>query len=186
MLDTENNMPTIQDELKKALGQWNPTKPEESTPQHKNRSFPVTSNVSRVTFEYVKSNPGTTAAQASKALLAQGQKPSSVSSIMAQMATMGTMRKEGFRYFVVAPEFVPVSIPALRAARDAKNASMQKVETIVNSALKKANDKFMGQLDAPEQPTPTITKHSPLDMPLREAHALYIELSKYFGARSEA
>jgi hypothetical protein len=174
MLDTEILMPSIQDELKKALGQWNPTTPAPEQPKSSGRPFRVSSNVSRVTYDYVKANPGVTATEAANALLPKGQKPASVSSIMAQMATIGTMRKEGFKYYVVSPEFVPVSQPALRAARVAKTGGTEEVKPVVPTTIEQTNDE-------PVVAKPTIIKQKVLDMPLREAYALYVELKQFFG-----
>lgn len=181
-------MPTIQDELKKALGQWNPEYRKEDKPVPR---FAVTNNVSRVTFEFVKNNPGLTATEAGKVLAKQGQNPSSVTSIMAQMAKQGTLRREGFTYFAVAKEYVPVSIAALKAARvAAKKADAKEVETVVNAAIKKAHDKRMDPIDppapaaaAPVPEKPKFDMESILtSMSVREAYAVYRELHEFFGA----
>jgi len=162
-------MPTIQEEMSKVLNEWNKPQEEPMTTNHpltKNQ-FGVTNNVSRITFDYVKANPGVTATEAAKALGKDGFKASSVTSIMAQMVRSGSMRKEKFRYFTKVDTYEPIKLwkKPRRAA---------KVEKVVT----------------PEAPTPkaapvstTITvKDIVENMTMREARELYVELGKYFGA----
>lgn len=170
-------MPTIQEEMSKVLNEWNKpvenNQPENTTMNHpltKNQ-FGVTNNVTRVTFDYVKNNPGTTAAQAAAALMKQGYKLSSVTSVMAQMARGGSMRKEKYKYFVVGNEYTPIK------AWKKSDRTLKKAEKVAESV------KTLEKLAETAKPKATITVQSIVEnMTMREARELYNELGKYFGA----
>jgi hypothetical protein len=165
-------MPTIQEEMSKVLNEWN--KPAETIeepmthPITKNQ-FGVTNNVSRITFDYVKANPGVTAAQAGHALGKDGFKMSSVTSIMAQMVRTGSMRKERFNYYVTTDEYVPIKV-------------WKKSDRTVGV---RNPHKPKAKVEAPRQeakPTTITVKDIVENMTMREARELYVELGKYFGA----
>ena len=161
-------MPTIQEEMSKVLSEWN--KPTENTtmtqPVTKNQ-FNVTTNVTRVTFDYVKANPGVTATEAANELGKQGYKASSVTAIMAQMARSGTMRKEQYKYFVVAKEYTPIKL----WKKSDKALKVEKAVAVVEKLAETA------------KPKATITVQNIVEnMTMREARELYNELGKYFGA----
>jgi len=166
-------MPTIQEEMSKVLNEWN--KPvENNQPENTSMTQPVTknqfgvsNNVTRVTFDYVQANPGVTATEAANALGKQGFKASSVTAIMAQMARSGSMRKEQYKYFVVAKEYTPIKL----WKKTDKALKVEKAVAVVEKLAETA------------KPKPTITAQSIVDnMTLREARELYVELGKYFGA----
>ena len=165
-------MPTIQEEMSKVLTEWNqPTpQPTESKPMTypKNYSMTanrsaVTNNVTRITFDHVKNNPGCTATEAANALGKQGYKPSSVTSLMAQMTKQGLLRKNGFKYYAVQDEYVP-----LKGNYKSKKAKPKEVS---------------GGIAALPQATPVKpTAKSLLDtLTVKEARELYMELKEYFG-----
>lgn len=167
-------MPTIQEAMNKVLTEWN--KPTEEpamnettkNPHLKKNMFGITNNVTRVTFDYVKANPGTTATEAGRALEKQGFKSTSVSGIMAQMARQGLCRKDGFKYYVTQDEYTPLK------EWKARNRAKAKAEAV------KVEPQPTPQ---PEAPRPTITVRDIVEnMTMRDARALYVELGKYFGA----
>lgn len=165
-------MPTLQEEMSKVLDEWN--KPKEDTPMKSNQ-FAVTTNVTRATFDFVKANPGLTATEAANRLREQGYNAVSVSAIMAQMARAGSMRKEGFKYYAVADEYVPI-----RLSKASKIATAEKLGKAIKS---------LEVLAETAKPAPTTITHQSVtrrpiveNMTLREAHDLYVELGKYFGA----
>lgn len=170
-------MPTIQEEMSKVLNEWNKpvenNQPENTTmtqPVTKNQ-FGVSNNVTRITFDYVKNNPGVTATEAAVALGKQGFKASSVTSIMAQMARSGTMRKEKYKYFAVADDYTPIKVWK-------KTDKTLKVEKAIATVEKLAEKAWQGPKEKP-----TITVQSIVEnMTMREARELYNELGKYFGA----
>lgn len=170
-------MPTIQEEMRKVLNEWDKpvenNQPENTTmtqPVTKNQ-FGVSNNVTRVTFDYVKNNPGVTATEAANELGKQGFKASSVTSVMAQMARSGSMRKEQYKYFTTTDEYTPIKL------WKKTDKALKKEEKVAQSV------KTLETLAETVKPKPTITVQSIVEnMTMREARELYAELGKYFGA----
>lgn len=168
-------MPTIQEEMSKVLTEWNqPTpQPTESKPMTypKNYSmtankFGVTNNVTRVTFDHIKNNPGCTATEVANALQPHGYKPSSVTSLMAQMYKQGLLYKEGFKYYATQDEYVP-----LKGNYKSKKAQKAKSKEVAG-----------GIATLPQAAPVKPTAKSLLDtLTVKEARELYMELKEYFG-----
>lgn len=89
--------------LKEALKVWDagedskcpvikPEKPEEKPVARV--LFPVTTNVSRKTWDYINAHPGQTTANITTELAKAGYNPSSVSSLVAQLVRQGQARKD--------------------------------------------------------------------------------------------
>ena len=84
------------------------SKPIEEKQMHKHL-FPVTTNVSRKTWEYVAAHPGYTTSDITKELTKQGFKPGSVASIVAQFVRQGHARKESDRsVYMISTEYQPL------------------------------------------------------------------------------
>jgi hypothetical protein len=109
-------MPDIQTALKSAIDAWEPTPTTTPVGQQlkeklmsKRPSFEIKNNVTRVTFDYVKLHPGTTAAAACKDLAKHGYKDSSVTALMAQFVRAGlAVRDNNHGYRVVVDEYIPM------------------------------------------------------------------------------
>ena len=151
-----NNKPAWTEVLK----QWEPTAPAADAPPS---LFPVTNNVTRETFECVKKNPGITAQQA-VAMLPQ-QKPTSVTSLLAQMVKNGLCRKQGLGFYALVDEYLPLK----RAY--AKYATVKKV---------KAKAKPSAPAPAKEQ-QPATASSLLMSLNVVEARLLYDELKKVFN-----
>lgn len=89
--------------LKEALKSWDaeedskhpvakPEKPEEKPVSRV--LFPVTTNVSRKTWDYINAHPGQSTATITTELAKAGYNPSSVSSLVAQLVRQGQARKD--------------------------------------------------------------------------------------------
>ena len=151
-----NNKPAWTEVLK----QWEPTAPAaDASPS----LFPVTNNVTRETFECVKKNPGITAQQA-VAMLPK-QKPTSVTSLLAQMVKNGLCRKQGLGFHALVDEYLPLK----RAY--AKYATVKKV---------KAKAKPPAPAPAKEQ-QPATASSLLMSLNVVEARLLYDELKKVFN-----
>jgi hypothetical protein len=172
-------MPDIASALQKALSDWEPTPTPTPTPTPVTPTtkpyFSVTNNVTRVTFDYVRDNPGKTRKEVAVALEKQGYKPSSVTSLLGQMVKQGLFRESANLLYVTTGEYTPLkSSKKMKAVAEKQQAPQRKVVTITRRA-------------APEvAPTPHID--SLLDpvmllnnMSIRQARALYDELRKIFG-----
>ena len=149
-----NNKPAWTEVLK----QWEPS----ATPVAPT-VFPVTNNVTRETFECVKKNPGITAQQA-VAMLPK-QKPTSVTSLLAQMVKNGLCRKQGLGFYALVDEYLPLK----RAY--AKYATVQKP---------KAKAKPSAPAPAKEQ-QPATASSLMMSLNVVEARLLYDELKKVFN-----
>ena len=151
-----NNKPAWTEVLK----QWEPTAPAaEAAPS----LFPVTNNVTRETFECVKKNPGITAQQA--VAMMPKQKPTSVTSLLAQMVKNGLCRKQGLGFHALVDEYLPLK----RAY--AKYATVQKP---------KAKAKPPAPAPAKEQ-QPATASSLMMSLNVVEARLLYDELKKVFN-----
>jgi hypothetical protein len=77
--------------------------------QMKAHLFPITTNVSRKTWEYVAAHPGYTTSDITKELTKQGFKPGSVASIVAQFVRQGHARKESDKtVYMISTEYQPL------------------------------------------------------------------------------
>lgn len=121
-------MPDLQSALKNAIETWEPTPTTTPTGQQlkeklmsKRPSFEVKNNVTRVTFDYVKLHPGTTAAAACKDLAKQGYKESSVTALMAQFVRSGLAVRDGnYGYRAIVDEYVPMKASQKYAKKQTK------------------------------------------------------------------
>lgn len=125
-------MPDLKTALQSALNEWNQpetTTVQTTTPSHHalaaveqrpegTRYFSRTTDVTRATFEYVRDNPHRVTREVVQVLGAQGHNPSSVSSILSQMARTGLITRESDgTYWTHAREYTPVKLSALRRDR---------------------------------------------------------------------
>jgi len=166
-------MPDMQTALNKVLNSWNQPeiKPVNTTQPTKHAhllKFKPTNNVTRVTFDYIKAHPGTTSAETTKALVAEGFNYGSTSSILSQLIAHGQVRRDAERkLFAAVKEYVPLK----------RHIKMPKGKRIV-TAPKKAKE-----VKAPKQVAPPAPKQTDLlaTMNIKDARALYDELKKIFG-----
>jgi len=149
------------------LKQWEPTPTTTVTPP----VFPVTNNVTRETFECVKKNPGITAPQV-VAMLPQ-QKANSVKSLLTQMVKNGLCRKQGFGFYALVDEYLPLK----RAY--AKYAAVKKVKA-KPPALAPAPSMEQQLAPAREQRLATASNLL-MSLNVVEARLLYDELKKVFN-----
>ena len=133
--------------------------------------FSITNNVTRATFEYVKTNPKSASGDVCRALEKQGHKPSSVGSLLTQFLKKGLCTRDAQnRYSVAVDEYMPM-----------KATKKVKAKQVIEKA--KAT---RGSGIAALSPQPTVKLVWDADtvinnIGLKQAHALYIELAKYFG-----
>ena len=183
-------MPDIQSALKTAINAWEPTptnnpvqQPEEK-PMTNRPVFAIQNNVTRVTFDYIKLHPGTTAAAASKDLVKHGFKESSVTALMAQFVRAGlATRDNNHGYRVTVDEYVPMKAsskynkkPAPKPAPKAKAPAEPQSEGI--AALQpEATSKRVVNTIVFGKPPEEVIKH----MNVFQARELYEYLKKIFG-----
>jgi hypothetical protein len=183
-------MPDIKSALEKALNEWEPAPESTPEPAPAKAYFTVTNNVCRVTFEYVRDNPGKTRVEVAKALEAQGYKPGSVSSLLGQMLKQSLMRERAHLLYVTTNEYAPLkSSKALKVAQEkAQQATRKKVVLI-----SKRTGEVIPPASAGIAALPTTREAAPQinsawdaetllnSLSIKQARALYDELRKIFG-----
>jgi hypothetical protein len=130
----ENNMQTQTTELKKTINDWSK---DESKPKH---LFGISNNVSRSTFNLVKANPGCDTKTIVKIGENQGHKATSVTSLLAQLTRVGQIRKnERGQMWVTQPEYTPIKVKELKAAKAKADKEKQAAERAARKALREAH-----------------------------------------------
>jgi len=163
-------MPDMQTALTNVLNSWNqpqskakPVNTLQSTKHAHLIKFAPTNNVTRATFDYIHANPGTTAVDATKALVAQGFNAGSISSILSQLVAHGQIKREADRkLFTVVKEYVPLK----------RHIKMPRAKKVSKTSKQ----------DAPQAVAP-VPKQTDLlaTMNIKDARALYDELKQIFG-----
>ena len=215
-------MPDIQTAFKQALSrtlqQWDdegeppsvqpvsasfsqPTQPTQEIPVKK--TFNVTNNISRVTFDYIKNNPGSTRKEIIQALEHQGFAGGSTSSLIAQMRRNNMVHETNNAYYADIPEYRPIkSLKALRKLEapiaPPKRKYEKKAVTGIGALLReKLENTPMPTQDALDSAAYAMGGHTPKrmislvrvktpedilkDMTVYQAHDLYRHLKEMFG-----
>ncbi|MFO0447170.1 MAG: hypothetical protein ACK52I_00535 [Pseudomonadota bacterium] len=168
-------MPDIKTALEKALNDWEPEPMPETTPSKP--YFTVTNNVTRITFDYVRDNPGKTRKEVSVALEAQGYKTGSVSSLLGQMLKQGMLRENAHLLYATTNEYAPLkSSKKMKAVAEKPQAPQRKVVTITRRAAPKVEPTPAPQINAAWDAETLLNNLS-----IKQARALYDELRKIFG-----
>jgi len=165
------------------------------------KTFNVTNNVSRATFNYVRDNPGSTRKEIIKALGHQDYSEGSVSSLIAQMVRNKLIHVTNDLYYADADEYRPLkslkAIKKMEAATEPKpKRKYTKKDTTGIGALLQAKLEATPNPVYHEDQTPPIvperkgfvslvrnrTPESIIDnMTVYQARELYDHLKKLFG-----
>jgi len=177
-----------------------PTNPTQPTTMKK--TFNVTNNISRVTFDYIKNNPGSTRKEIIQALEHQGFAGGSTSSLIAQMRRNNMVHEKDNFYYADIPEYRPIkSLKAMKKMEQVPAPPKRKYEkkavTGIGALLREkletqpsqaALDAAIATLDVPKQRgfmTSLVRTKSPQDilkdMTVYQAHELYVHLKQMFG-----
>ena len=168
-------MPDIKTALEKALNDWEP--PVDIPPPAK-PYFTVTNNVTRVTFDYVRDNPGKTRKEVAIALEVQGFKTSSVTSLLGQMVKQGAMRESAHLLYVTASEYAPLKSSKKVKELAAKPQEQQrKVVKLVNTRT----GEVLNQTPAPQINAAWNVTDQLNSMSIVQARLMYDALRKIFG-----
>lgn len=177
-------------------------KPSQGIPMKK--IFGVTNNISRVTFDYIKNNPGSTRKEIIEALEHQGFAGGSTSSLIAQMRRNQMIHETNSAYYADIPEYRPIkSLKALRKMeapiappkRKYEKKTVTGIGALLREKLQAMPEPSKEALDAAMramEPAPvpkrmislvrTKTPHDILqDMTVYQAHELYVHLKQMFG-----
>jgi len=215
-------MPDIQTAFKTALSktlqQWDddgeapPLQPVSSSfPQQTNpaqgipmkKTFNITNNISRVTFDYIKNNPGSTRKEIIQALEHQGFAGGSTSSLIAQMRRNNMIHEKDNFYYADIPEYRPIkSLKAMKKMEQVPAPPKRKYEkkavtgigALLREKLENTPMPSQDALDAaayamggntPKRMISLVRVKSPedilKDMTVYQAHDLYRHLKEMFG-----
>jgi hypothetical protein len=170
------------------------------------KAFGITNNISRVTFNYIKDNPGSTRKEIIEALEHQGFAGGSTSSLVAQMRRNKMIHETNNAYYVDIPEYRPIkSLKALKKMEDALAPAKRKYEkkavTGIGALLREklenmpmpmpsqdamdAAARAMEPAPVPKRMISLVRTRSPedilKDMTVYQAHDLYRHLKEMFG-----
>jgi len=109
-------MPDIKTALSSALKEWDKPNTTNNTEEKQMDSrsnmpqtFKITNNIARMTFEYVRDNPGLKSKQVGQHFASLGFKPHSAIAMMSASVSNGIMRRdENSRYYTTANEYRPL------------------------------------------------------------------------------
>ena len=195
--DDEGEAPSVQP-VSASFSQ--PTQPTQEIPMKK--TFGVTNNISRVTFDYIKNNPGSTRKEIIEALEHQGFAGGSTSSLIAQMRRNNMIHETNNLYYADIAEYRPIkSLKAMKkmeqvpappkrkyTKRDVTGIGALLREKLEAQPSQAALDAAIATLDVPKQRgfmTSLVRTRSPedilKDMTVYQAHELYTHLKKMFG-----
>ena len=169
------------------------------------KTFNVTNNISRVTFDYIKNNPGSTRKEIIEALEHQGFAGGSTSSLIAQMRRNNMIHEKGNFYYADIPEYRPIkSLKAMKKMEQVPAPPKRKYEkkavTGIGALLReKLENTPMPSQDALDAAAYAMGGHTPVnkrmislvrvkspedilkDMTVYQAHDLYRHLKEMFG-----
>lgn len=215
-------MPDIQTAFKQALSrtlqQWDdegeppsvqpvsasfsqPIKPTQEIPMKK--MFGITNNISRVTFDFIKNNPGSTRKEIIEALGHQGFAGGSTSSLIAQMRRNNMIHETNGAYYADIAEYRPIkSLKAMKKMEQVPAPPKRKYEkkavtgigALLREKLENMPEPSQDALDSaayamgghtPKRMISLVRVKSPedilKDMTVYQAHDLYRHLKQMFG-----
>ena len=170
------------------------------------KTFNITNNISRVTFDYIKNNPGSTRKEIIEALEHQGFAGGSTSSLIAQMRRNQMVHETNNAYYADIPEYRPIkSLKALKKMQAPISPPKRKYEkkavTGIGALLREKLENMpvpsqdaldaaayaMGtaRVDVNKRMISLVRVKSPedilKDMTVYQAHDLYRHLKEMFG-----
>lgn len=198
--DDEGEAPSVQP-VSASFSQ--PTQPTQESPMKK--TFNVTNNISRVTFDYIKNNPGSTRKEIIEALEHQGFAGGSTSSLIAQMRRNKMIHETNGAYYADIAEYRPIkSLKAIKKMeaqatpvpkRKYTKRDVTGIGALLREKLDAAPVHSQHELDAASLVLTETNKRAFLtklvrtrspedilkDMTVYQAHELYVHLKKMFG-----
>jgi hypothetical protein len=160
--------------------------------------FPIRNNISRVTFDYIKNNPGSTRKEIIEALGHQGFAAGSTSSLIAQMRRNNMIHETNNAYYADIPEYRPIkSLKAMKKLEQVPAPPKRKYEKKAVTGIGALLREKLESMDTPtasEQLLHTTQAKRLIslvrvktpedilkDMTVYQAHDLYRHLKEMFG-----
>jgi hypothetical protein len=203
-------MPDLQTALSKVLDEWakddQPVTQSQPQPQEKQTmtsvTFPITTNVSRATFDFVRDNPGLHHNEVKHKLIDKGFKDSSVTALISQLRRSGQIaRLADGTYHATAKEYVPIK-QVFKLAVNKKTVAKKAAKPVAKPVVKATEPKSEG-IAALQPVTTLVSAPAPVSapvsapvvvsndveyilstLPIKQARSLYDELHKIFGAKA--
>ena len=166
-------MPDIKTALTGILSEWELDNQQQEKQVKHVPHFKVTNNVTRATFDFVKSNPHQSCKTICAALEKRGYKPSSIGSLLTQFVKNGLcIRDANSNYTTIVNEYSPIKIrKQLKAAQVIQKAKVTRGEGI---AALSPQPKY---IPVTEWNVQAVLN----DMSIVQARAMYDALKKIFG-----
>ena len=142
--------------------------------------FQITNNVTRATFDYVKNSPRQSCKEICAALEKDGYKPSSVGSLLTQFVKNGLcVRDANGNYTTAVNEYSPIKV---RKQVKAKQV-IAKAKATRSQGIAALSPQPTPRVAPPREHVATAWDAETVinNIGLKQAHALYKELGKYFG-----
>jgi hypothetical protein len=152
-------------------------------------TFPVTTNVSRATFDFVRDNPGLHHNEVKHKLIDKGFKDSSVTALISQLRRSGQIaRLTDGTYHATAKEYEPIKQLYKKAVTKKPVAKKVVAKKVATPEPKSAGIAALQPVATP------VTTASPMvisndveyilsTLPIKQARSLYDELHKIFGVK---
>jgi len=198
--DDDEAPPSVEQPVSTSLSQ--PSQNIQGIPMTK--TFNVTNNISRTTFQYIKDNPGSTRKEIIQALEHQGFAGGSTSSLIAQMRRNKLIHETNNLYYADVDEYRPLkslkAIKKLEAMDEPKpkrkyeKKAVTGIGALLREKLENAPMPSQDALDAaayamgghtPKRMISLVRVKSPedilKDMTVYQAHGLYRHLKEMFG-----
>lgn len=181
-------MTDIKTALSSALKEWDTdkdsiTKEDKKMDARSNmpQTFRTTNNITRMTFEYVRDNPGLTAKQVGEHVASLGLKAHSAIAMMSASVKCGLMRRdEHSRYYTTVNKYSPIKKPKPKGT---PNVGSKAPKPITSKGIK-------ALLAEPKQELPTRRVEPELTndyilskLDVRQALSLYRELISIFTGK---
>ena len=181
-------MPDLKTEMSKVLNAWEQDAQEVQQPKSRGkRLFTATNNVTRATFEYVKSNPKKTHPQICEEMERRGFKKNSVGSLITQFTTQGMFEKDNYgMYVALTDEYIPLkSTKKYKAKGERKTKIVKPPRSSGIAALKVVPSKRVVPTTINTSSVAVATAWDAetiiSNIGLKQAHKLFLELQTYFG-----
>jgi len=176
-------MPDIKTALSGILSEWELDNQQQEKQVKHIPHFKVTNNVTRATFDYVKNNPRQSCKEICAALEKDGYKPSSVGSLLTQFVKHGLCTRDNMHNYTTAvSEYTPIKVRKQLKAKQAKQV-IEKAKATRGQGIAALSPQPTPRATPPREHITTAWDAETVinNIGLKQAHALYKELGKYFG-----
>jgi hypothetical protein len=179
-------MPDIKTALSSALKEWDKPNTTNNTEEKQMdarsnmpQTFKITNNIARMTFEYVRDNPGLKSKQVGQHFASLGFKPHSAIAMMSASVSNGIMRRdENSRYYTTANEYRPLK---KMKPKDTPSVSIKKPKALAPQQGIKA---LLTEPKPFAPPVPKLTNDYILsNLDVKQALSLYRELINIFTGK---